>query len=283
MSDPGLEQTQRLLSQLITAPDGAAAGLARLAAGDRVVAESLARGNRRLSSLERIDIYADMYFYRLRDCLKEDFPATYAVAGERNFHNLVTDYLVAHPPSHFSLRHAGRFLPAFVGVHRLSASRKYLGDLATLEWAILEAFDAVDATALEPAVLAGVAEEQWPELCFEVTPSLRLLTLNWPVGDVWQQTQRGEVPTEIEPAHTSLRVWRQDFRVFHRPMDPAETAALTAVARGAPFAEVCADALDCSQGADSADHILHFLREWLADGVLTACAIGAPSDCRRHV
>jgi len=276
MSGPSLEHTQRLLWQLITAPEGATAGLARLTVSDRLVAESLAGGSRQLSALERVDIYADMYFYRLRDCLKEDFPAVCAVAGERNFHNLITDYLIAHPPSHFSLRHAGRHLPAFVGKHSLSASWPYLGDLTTLEWSILDAFDAADAPPLEPALLTAIAPQHWPELRFEVTPTLRLLALSWPVHDIWLQTQRGEPPAEIHPERTSLRVWRQDFRVFHRPTDAAETAALTAVARGAPFAEVCADILQCSGASDGADHAVRLLRQWLADGLLTSCATASP-------
>jgi hypothetical protein len=275
MSGPCLQQTQRLLWQLITAPEGAAAGLSRLAASERVVAESLLRGNQQLPAPERIDIYADMYFYRLLDCLKEDFPAMCAVVGERNFHNLITDYLIAHPPSHFSLRYAGQHLPAFVREHSLSASWSYLGDLAMFEWSILEAFDAPDAPPLEPAVLTAIAPEQWPDLRFELTPTLRLLALSWPVRDIWQQTQSGEAPAQIHPERMSLRVWRQKFRVFHCPIDANETTALTAIARGVPFAEVCAEVLECCGESDASDHVVRLLRQWLADGLLTGCATTA--------
>jgi hypothetical protein len=276
MSGPGLEQTQRLLWQLITAPEGAAAGLARLTASERVMAESLVRGNRRLPALERVDIYADMYFYRLRDCLKDDFPAVCAVVGERDFHNLITDYLLAHPPSHFSLRQAGRHLPAFVREHPLSASWPYLGDLARFEWSILEAFDAADAPPLELAALTAITAEQWPELRFELTPSLQLLALSWPVRDIWQRTQCGDSPGQIHPQPTPLRVWRQAFRVFHCSIGAAETTALTAIARGTPFAAVCAEVLECCGGSDATDQVVGLLRQWLADGLLTGCATITP-------
>ncbi len=277
----GLEQTQRLLWQLITAPEGAVAGLGRLTASERVVAESLVRGNQQLPAVQRIDIYADMYFYRLLDCLKEDFPALYAVVGGRNFHNLITDYLIAHPPSRFSLRFAGQHLPAFVREHALSASWPYLGDLAMFEWSILEAFDAADAAPLQPSVLTAITPEQWPALRFELTPSLRLLALSWPVRDLWQQTQRGESPAEILPERLSLRVWRQELRVFHCPIDAVEATALTAIAHGARFEEVCADVLEHRGGSDAADHVVRLLHQWFADGLLTGCATTAPESPAR--
>lgn len=271
MPAPSLDATQRLLWKLITAPDGATAGLAGLIPAQRAVAESLVCADQRLSAVERIDIYANMYFYRIRDCLKEDFAALCAVVDENNFHNLITDYLIAHPPAHFSLRYAGQHLPAFVGPHHLSQRWPYLADLATLEWSILDAFDAVDAPPMDAAALTRVPQERWPELRFRLTPSLRLLRFGWPVQEIWQQTQRGEPPTEPRPDETALRVWRQNLRVFHRPIDAAETAGLMALAAGAPFADVCEQIMACDDAAHdlSTERAFSLVSQWLADGLLT--------------
>ena len=78
-----LNWVESLLYRLITAPSGVAEGLAQeksLAHGGlaRVIA-----GDDRLSAEERVDIYANMYFYRILDVLKEDFPATLARARRR--------------------------------------------------------------------------------------------------------------------------------------------------------------------------------------------------------
>src|SRR5512140_2466410 len=75
---PSLAETQQLLWKLITAPEGAAAELAHLGAAERAVAESLVRPCGRLRPVERLEIYADMYFYRLRDALREDFVAVHS-------------------------------------------------------------------------------------------------------------------------------------------------------------------------------------------------------------
>ena len=47
----------------------------------------------RLDPVQRLDIYANMYFWRLLDILRGDFSAVVAAVGEDAFHNLVTDYL----------------------------------------------------------------------------------------------------------------------------------------------------------------------------------------------
>ncbi len=279
---PSLDQTQRLFWKLITAPEGVAAGRATLPVSDRADADRLARADTRLSAVERLDIYADMYFYRIRDCLKEDFPAVAAVVGETAFHNLITDYLLAHPSTHFSLRYVGRQLPAFVRQHALIERWPYLADLALLEWTIMEAFDAPDAEPITPTSLATVAADRWAELRFDATPSLRMLRLQWPVHEAWARTQREEDVSEVHAAPTVIRVWRQDLRVFHRPVDVTESAALDALTSGATFAETCESIAAVAGDAPPADRAVALLHNWLADGLLTAWTL-EPSDSRARV
>jgi hypothetical protein len=266
MSSPTLAQTQQLLWKLITAPEGAAAGLSQLDSTDAARARAMVAGDERLSAVERLDIYADMYFYRLRDALAEDFITVCAVVGEDNFHNLITDYLIAHPPSHFSLRYAGRRLPPFLLQHPLSRHWPYLADLAQLEWAILDAFDAPDTAVLQPAALAAVPRQSWPALRFQFTPSLRVLQLDWPADEVWKQVQRQETPVVPARESVSLRVWRQDLRVYHRRIDAAERVALAAAQRAAAFAEVCEETTRHDIGADGVSALL---QTWLDDGLLS--------------
>ena len=266
-----------MLWQLITAPEGTAAGLARLSPTDRVSASALVVDDERLSAVERIDVYADMYFYRILEALKEDFAAVCAVVGEGNFHNLVTDYLIVHPPSHFSLRYAGAHLPSFLLENLLSQRWPYVADLASLEWNILDAFDAQDAPALDPQALASVPQDRWPELRFQATPSVRLLDVRWPVHEIWKRTQRGEPPAEPVGTALTLRVWRQDFRVYHRPVDATERAGLMAILEGASFAEVCERITAFADQAHGADRVgaraFTLLSEWLGDGLLSAFSL----------
>jgi hypothetical protein len=273
MPTPTLAQTQQLFWKLITAPEGAASGRAALGPSERAVAEAFVRGGRRLSPLERLDVYADMYFYRIRDCLKDDFGAVAAVVGDAAFHNLITDYLLVHPSAHFSLRHVGKRLPGFVRSHALIERWPYLADLATLEWAIMEAFEAADAEPILPASLTAIPPERWAELRFESTPSLRVLRLSWPVHDVWAQAQGQQAAEDVRPAPTVLRVWRQNLRVFHRSIDVSEGAALDALSAGATFGDVCEAIAAAARDATGAERAAALLHAWLADGLLTAHAL----------
>jgi hypothetical protein len=148
---PDLRGVQELFWKLITAPEGVARGAAELRRGGALESEDLSflvPPDDTRSSAEQLDIYANMYFHRLHDCLAEDFPVLKARLGDARFHNLVTDYLLAHPPTHFSLRELGRALPGFLASHALEREFPALADLARLEWARVDVVDDADAAPL---------------------------------------------------------------------------------------------------------------------------------------
>ena len=91
------------LYDLITAPEGVGKRLAELGRPPADL-ERTVRPNARLSAVERLDLYANMYFHRLHDVLRDEHPRVHAIAGDVAFHDFVTDYLLAHRPSHPSLR-----------------------------------------------------------------------------------------------------------------------------------------------------------------------------------
>ncbi len=54
----------------------------------RSEAAEFIKPNDRLSSFERLEIYNRQYWFRLLDCLYEDYPGLLAVLGERRFLNV---------------------------------------------------------------------------------------------------------------------------------------------------------------------------------------------------
>ena len=252
-----LREVQGLFFGLITAPEDVAKTLdAREAEGGegrRAVAELFA-GDERMPAEERLDAYANMYFFRLRDVLAEDFERTAAVLGEARWHNLVTDYLLVHPPTRWSLRWAGEALPGFMRGHAYGAERPWLADVAALEWARNEAFQAEDSEALSPEALAAVPAEEWPALRFEALPGTSLVESRWDLAAWWEgdTSAVGAVGAAGEPAPVPsgapaeapdgqlLVVWRDDDDdVQHLALPPGEAEAARRLFAGAPFAEVC--------------------------------------------
>jgi hypothetical protein len=90
--------------------------------------------NERMSGFERLEIYARQYWFRLLDCLYDDYPALRVLLGERRFHQLCREYLAQHPSTSWTLRNLGSALPAFIT--DLKAR-----DVARVEWAQTLAFD----------------------------------------------------------------------------------------------------------------------------------------------
>src|SRR5262249_16635143 len=190
------------------------------------------------------------YFYRLRDSIEEDYPGVLAVVGADEFQNLITDYLLAHPSTHWSLRYAGQHLPSFLRAHRLAQDRPWLVALAQLEWTLLDAFDAADSPVLAASDLEGLAPESWASIGFVPTPSVRLLELDWEVDELRDRARHGENPGDAKEQASTLLIWRRELRVYHRPLTGVERDCARLVLAGKPFVDWCEHAADrCGEEA----------------------------------
>ncbi len=264
-----LNWVEGLLYRLITAPSGVAQGLAQersLAPGGltQVIA-----GDDRLSAPERVDIYANMYFYRILEVLNEDFSATLAVLGPERFHNLVTGYLIEYPPAHFSIAYAGEHLGDFLRDHPLREEFPFLADLARLERALIEVFHAADAAPLQAEQMRAIAPEDWPALNLKLPPAHQILELQWNVATILEAVEQGGEPASPPREDLSILVWRNRNRVYYRALDSAERELLAMLSEGTTFAEICA-AIACyaDEGDDAATAINQRLEIWLRDGLL---------------
>jgi hypothetical protein len=218
--------------------------------------------SRMLDSAGRLAVYADAYILRLRDVLAEDFSRLAALLDHEAFDRLARRYVKAHPSTEPSLRHLGRAMSGFIRDE--AELPPWSADLAALEWARVNAFDAPDDEALTTAKLAEIDPEAWPRLRLIPVRSLEVVNAQWPVHRLWAEDER----EAIEPVRTSIRVWRRaDFHVVHAPMDEREAAAVQGLLEGATFAEVCGvfENLDEQQAAQEAGALM--LR-WLEDGII---------------
>jgi len=264
-----LRQLESLLYRLITAPSGVAEGLAAERDLDPAALDAIVLGDERLSAEARVDIYANMYFYRILDALKEDFPATLAVLGADNFHNLVTGYLLEHPPTQPSISHCGSHLAAYLRDHPLRERAPFVADLARLERASAEVFQGPDAAALEPNSLRAIAPEDWPALKFKLNPPAQILALDWRVSELLRAVEEQREWKAAEQGAVKVLVWRSNARIFYRDLERAEADALEAISRGTTFAEVCDIVAASLGGEDPVATMNRMLARWLADSLLT--------------
>jgi hypothetical protein len=224
------------------------------------------RPDANLDSTGRIQVYADAYYLRLRDVLIEDFPTVAKILGAEKFERLAQDYLRAFPSEHPSVRHLGRAMAEYIGSR--SDLPSYLADLAQLEWAMIDAFDAPNSSSLNAESLREIQADRWPALRFAPIPTLRVICSGWPIHELWSD----EEPGAISAAPTVLRVWRRpNYQVRHAPMDSHEAQALNRLMSGAPFAMICDAYGDLPEYEAAHESIATFAR-WLADGLIASAA-----------
>jgi hypothetical protein len=285
---PDLKQTQELFWALITAPEGVRAAIdAPSGRGRRIdpaQVDAVFAGDEHLPAVERLDIYANMYFFRLLDCLAEDFPKLRAALGPERFHNLVTDYVLQHPSEHPSLRYLGRRLPEFVAGHAPSAGLPFLADLARLEWTRAGVFDAPDSATLTRAALARLPQESVGESRFRFVPAFALLRFDHEVVRYWRALDEAEAdagaadPAAVpHPARrkTAARVWRKDLVVYHAGLDEEEAHALELGLQGETLGRICQVLAAGLSPAQATERAGRMIQAWIEDGILADCGPNA--------
>ncbi|HTX66546.1 MAG TPA: DNA-binding domain-containing protein [Opitutaceae bacterium] len=284
-----LRALQRLMAAAVMRPLTAASRTRRRWNDGRPAAAvigSFIKPNDRLGAVERLEIYNRMYWFRLLDCLLEDFPGVRAVLGERRFLRLAEAYLARHPSRSFTLRNLGRGLPDFIRAEpRRTAPRTTLaGDMARFEWAQVEAFDGEGRPALTPAELADADPAR---LRLGLQPYLSLLALDYAVDDlvlaVKKDALRGDASNAPEAAPATgrsrpvrmprrervhLAVHRYEGTIYFKRLEPAAARLLAALQAGRTLTRACAEALPKRGAAAPATQrqLQAWFRNWAALG-----------------
>jgi hypothetical protein len=212
-----------------------------------------------LTAAERLDLYANMYFVRLVEALRADFPCVALHLGDEAFEAQVAGYVRAHPSTHPSLDALGRHFEAHLRANAdLDAE---VADLAALENARAEVRTAADAEPVTKDALAALGPERFGAARLTLIPALRVLSLARDVGPLWQRLEdagastgsgrpstalgRNQGAPEMKQGALGLHanawvVWRRDFEVFHAPISSEEAQALRLAREGRTVAELCA-------------------------------------------
>lgn len=220
-----------------------------------------------LPASERLDIYRNMYFWRIVDVLQQDFPKVAELLGEDGFVDLVRAYLKVYPSRHFSIAKLGQHLATYLREHPRHGARPDLADLAELEWARSQVFDAEDAVPATAESLAGLDGEGLANVRLTFVPALRLLELDFSVAPLWLALDTGEPAPAPRREYHSIAVWRHDFDVLHAVLESLPARVLRQALEGAGLAEVCEELTSQAGGVDEA---FATVGSWFADGWVAA-------------
>jgi hypothetical protein len=231
---------------------------------DRVI------GNAKVSAPRRLAIYYDAYRLRLLEALDSNYPVLHAWMGDDEFEKLGLAYLEAHPSTHFSIRYFGHRLCEYLASAETYRDKPYLGEMAALEWAMSEAFDAPDSPGVDLDAMATIPPEAWPEMRLALHASVHRLDLRWNVPAVWKAIKEDQAPEEPSASEwpQPWLVWRQDLKIFFRSLSVDEAWAIDAARAYEPFASICEGLVEWIDAQNVALHAAGLLKRWMIDGMI---------------
>ena len=241
-----------------------------------VHADRIAAGNERLSPVEQVDIYREQFWLRHVDVLREDFASIEHALGDDAFDRLAREYLTACPSASFTLRDLGEHMPRFLASRAPWSDDPFLAELAKVEWAFVEAFDAKDAPPFDPATIAGRSEDEWPRARIVLHPALQRLSLAWPAHDYRIAARKDEDPTRPSPRACHVVVYRGPELLHCLEIDGDAAAMLEELARGVPLGEACERAATTSGTELGAfeGKLAGWFSEWTSLGWIRAVDFG---------
>jgi hypothetical protein len=267
-----LKELQRLMANAVFRPLTANDGMQPLwkdGCKMAAVADTFIKPNDRLSSFERLEIYNRVYWFRVLDCLYDDYPGLRAILGEQKFMAVITAYLAKYPSASFTLRNLGSRLEKFIRQNPkwVAPKKEAALEMARFEWAQVVAFDG----PAKPVLTADDVLDAPPEkLKLGLQPYITLLQLEYAVdefliavkkqdADVLRDEASNTFDAKPQAARRTgkikmpkrervyLAVHRFDNMLYYKRLDPEGFAILRGIERGMNVADACARAVSRSK------------------------------------
>jgi len=213
---------------------------------------ALVKPNSRLTAFERLEIYNRSYWSRVLDAFSEDFPGVRALLGASSFDRLRRAYLAGCPSESFTMRDLGQHLvrwveanPAYAELHSAAVL-----DMAKLEWAEIESFDAAEDECLTLQDIATLD----PDASLQLQPHIRLLEVTYSVDSLIFEIReaarrngssaRALARTRVERAKSAapiyLAIHRHELVVHYKRLDEEEFRLLHAISEGVSIEDAVA-------------------------------------------
>jgi hypothetical protein len=221
-------------------------------------------------------VYRNAYVQRLIGFLRTDYALLTCYMTESAFEAMARAYIRAHPSQNPNARWYAWELPEFIARSHAGQAQPELADLARLERALGDVFDAADGTRLALTDLAALAPEKWPGLVLVPHPATRRIDLATNASAIWRA-----LTAEVEPAPAKVLdepehivVFRPEFQPRWRVMAYDEAMMWDEMAKGVTFAGLC-EMLAIYGGAEmAASRAAGYLRGWIEAGMLAGPQVG---------
>jgi hypothetical protein len=258
------------MQSVIVHPGGIEEALAAAEIPGRVPAKRLPEvilPSRRLAASARLGIYQGMYLLRMEEALATDYPGLRHFLGPRRFFELVRGYVQVFPSRHYSLNRLGDHLPTYLATAPVPRAG-FCRDLARLELAVTEVFDAEETPPLGESTVAAIPPPAWETARLQPVAAFRLLALGYPaVAYLDALKLDGPDRPSTRRRHTWVVVFRRGFATYRQELSRTAFQVLADLASGVPVGEAVARALSRPGRRPAEDELFRWFRAWIAEGM----------------
>jgi hypothetical protein len=201
----------------------------------------------------RFNVYRNNVVVSLVDALKATFPAVQRLVGEEYFVAVAKAYIDEHPPLVPVLLRYGESFGDFLDGFPSASGVPYLGDVARLEWARINALHAPDAEPAGIETLSGIPESRLESVILIPHPSLAVIFSRWPAASLWAASLDPDAAGDVDlGAPEQVAVLRPALEVAVRALPPGVGVFLDGLGRGSRLGDAAQQAMDAVEEFDLA-------------------------------
>lgn len=213
---------------------------------------------------KRLAIYKEAYHLRLIEILAADFPGVQALMGADLFEQICVEYIAAYPSHEPNPRYYGAQFAGFLNNHACLKQRLELAEMALFEWHLGLAEDAADTALLTLSDLQALPEAAWPELQFNLHPSVHFIKLATNVPQLWQATQAKQNLPALQTTESVMwTIWRHELMAYYHQHTELELCFLEAVRAKKNFAAICELLVQTAESEAAAQLAINFVLTFL--------------------
>ena len=134
----------------------------------------------------RFDVYRNNVVHSLSEALAVAYPVILKLVGKEFFKAMANVFVRQFPPSSPIMNQFAPEFPVFLESFPPVAHLPYLPDVARLERARRQSYNAADAEPIDGAVLANASAEHLMDTTLSLHPSMRVVMSNYPILTIWE-------------------------------------------------------------------------------------------------
>lgn len=219
----------------------------------------------------RLYVYQHAYVARLVEILCEDYDTTWTFLGDEMFYDLAKGFVTKYPSNTPNARWFSHRFPQFLAEEQIGQDAPALVEIARMERALADAFDAADDPIFTRENLAEVAATGIENASLTLHPSVTLIRCETNSYDIFKALRGEETPppmaNAVEPRWALI--WRRDMTCRHMELDAEQGALLDLALQGHNFVRLCEFAVSLGDPDTAAVRMAGYLGQWIENHMVT--------------